>query len=321
MRLEIPYLFFRQTFVALALPWCTCRVVARRPRQPPRARAAASGARRLAGPRGRRANRPRIGGSTLGRVRWVYRGVARRGFADVVALLYPAHSSNATALRRTKIDLADIVLFLFCCAPPPFSSVVSSSYCSLLHNAQSFSDYGGGAGTPGTRSSRSTPRGNGFASTTAPFSSTAGAASAAAAATTQGGGLGGGSTGKWESSASLGKQRGSSGTAGAAASVGGGEGGGPVGFRGGALQLRTAAAALGQQISAFMRDFIRGAGIHRLDPRRLSGERKKGFCVVFAYGGGGGGLTCGLLVVPLESLWTVVCAVSPSRTRSGRRLF
>lgn len=56
---------------------------------------------------------------------------------------------------------------------------------------------------------------------------------------------GGGSKGKWES---ISKKRPS----------GGGKGQAVVGNR-----------------SAFVRDFIRGAGIHRLDPRRLAGEPLK----------------------------------------------
>ena len=32
-----------------------------------------------------------------------------------------------------------------------------------------------------------------------------------------------------------------------------------------------------QQSASFVRDFIRGAGIHRLDPRRLSGEKASFF--------------------------------------------
>ncbi|CAM9398748.1 unnamed protein product, partial [Scytosiphon promiscuus] len=83
----------------------------------------------------------------------------------------------------------------------------------LSWSGQSFSDYGAGAGTPGTRSSRSTPRGNGFAGAAAPLG--------------------------WE-------------------------------LQG---KLQAAAAAFGEQAGAFARDFIRGAGIHRLDPRRLSGKR------------------------------------------------
>lgn len=51
----------------------------------------------------------------------------------------------------------------------------------------------------------------------------------------------------------------------------GGRGGGESGS-GRLKDPREGAVVAGQQSDGFVRDFIRGAGIHRLDPRRLSGE-------------------------------------------------
>ena len=124
---------------------------------------------------------------------------------------------------------------------------------------QSLSEHGGGGngGTPSSRSTRYTPRGgpsgfsNGAGSKT-PVSATSSSGSGSGGS---GGGCGGGcsgsasaSKGKWEFS---GKRR------------------SPEREAGRAKSPQQAV----EQGSAFVRDFIRGAGIHRLDPRRLSGGR------------------------------------------------
>lgn len=151
--------------------------------------------------------------------------------------------------------------------------------CLLLKTntiRQSFSDYGGGVGhTPGTRSTRSTPRGNngsgggfsnhgnGGVSAAPTYTSGTGTASSA----TPRGGNSGGSKGKWESTA-LRKQRRSSSTSDGGLDAGNDEDGGGV-KRG----PQSEGALWREQSSSFARDFIRGAGIHRLDPRRLWGEK------------------------------------------------
>lgn len=118
-------------------------------------------------------------------------------------------------------------------------------------STKSFSEYlgiGGGNSTPASRSTKSTPRSGSGGS----FCNGTGVASSATAAHGGGGGGGsggGGATRKWEST---GKKRSSGG--GSAAGKGPGE-------------------AVGQG-SGFVRDFIRGAGIHRLDPRRLAGKQR-----------------------------------------------
>lgn len=176
-------------------------------------------------------------------------------------------------------------------AHPPATSAFSSAplarcLCKcLLFNTnvlpQSFSDYGGGAGhnNPGTRSARSTPRGssgnngsNGFynhghGGAGATPSCVSGAGTASTATPRGGNGGGGGTKGKWESTA-LRKQRRSSSTSDGGLETGIDEAGG--GVKRGPL---SEGALWRQQSSSFVRDFIRGAGIHRLDPRRLSGEK------------------------------------------------
>ncbi|CAN0431446.1 unnamed protein product, partial [Pylaiella littoralis] len=58
---------------------------------------------------------------------------------------------------------------------------------------------------------------------------------------------------------------------------------------------------LGRQVSAFVKDFSRGAGVHRLDPRRLSGE---GFCRERA-----GPLTLIVSKAGLYRAWNGACAL------------
>lgn len=147
---------------------------------------------------------------------------------------------------------------------------------------QSFSDYGGGAGhNPGTRSTRSTPRGNngsgsGFSNHGNP-TYTSGTGTASSNATPRGGN-GGGTKGKWESTA-VRKQRRSSSTSDGGLEAGIDEDGDGV-KRG---RQPEGGALWRQQSASFMRDFIRGAGIHRLDPRRLSGEKTTGGIMYGSY--------------------------------------
>lgn len=134
-------------------------------------------------------------------------------------------------------------------------------------NADAVAADGGSCTTPHSVGipSRSTPtdlRDRGFFSHGSSASAAAAGHSAGAGAATTGGGGGpsGGSnsnTRKWESMI---KRRSSGGS--------GGGGGGGAGARGESESCQ----AVGSDTSAFVRDFIRGAGIHRLDPRRLAGE-------------------------------------------------
>lgn len=127
---------------------------------------------------------------------------------------------------------------------------------------QSFSELseingvGGSAVTPSSRSTKSTPRAGGSARNSGRFSNVTVTTSSSPAAHDSDGKTGNASTvgakGKWEST---GKRRSS--------------GGGTEGT--GNKVVKGPRQAVGQG-SAFVRDFIRGAGIHRLDPRRLWGE-------------------------------------------------
>lgn len=120
----------------------------------------------------------------------------------------------------------------------PLSTSRSSRSSQNDHRDRGFSSHSAGAGAVASTAGVGVP-------TTPASGSTAGG----------GGGGGGGSSSarKWEST---GKRRSSSGGSGGAAGArNGGEG----------------RRAVVRQSSGFVRDFIRGAGIHRLDPRRLAG--------------------------------------------------